>query len=60
MCAQFVHGRSCMTKDPRIPTIFAETERVGFSPTRQTLLAPCAKRRAVFGESHEGELHLST
>ena len=35
-------------------TYSAGTERVGFSPTRQTLLAPSAKRREVFGESHEG------
>ena len=32
----------------------AGKEHVGISPTRQTLLAPSAKRRAVFGESHEG------
>ena len=32
----------------------AGTEHVGFSPTRQTSLAPSAKRREVFGESHEG------
>ena len=32
----------------------AETEHVGFSPTRQTLLAPSAKRREVFGESYRG------
>ena len=30
------------------------TEHVGFSPTRQTLLAPSAKHREVLGESHEG------
>ena len=30
------------------------TERVGFSPTGQTLPAPNAKRREVLGESHEG------
>ena len=29
-------------------------EHVGFSPTSQTLLALSAKRREVFGESHEG------
>ena len=29
-------------------------DHVGFSPTRQTLLAPIAKRREVFSESHEG------
>ena len=27
---------------------------VGFSPTRQTLLAPSAKPREVLSESHEG------
>ena len=32
----------------------AGTEHVGLSPTRQKLLAPCAKRREVFGESNEG------
>ena len=32
----------------------AGTERIGFSPIRPTLLAPSAKRRGVFGESHEG------
>ena len=30
------------------------TEYVGFSPTRQTSVAPSVKRREVFGESHEG------
>ena len=34
---------------------YAGTEHVGFSPIRQTLLvAPSAKRREVFDESHEG------
>ena len=33
---------------------YAGTEHVGFSPTRQTLLAPSAKRREVFGQSHDG------
>ena len=32
----------------------AGTEHVGFAPTSQTLLAPRAKRREVFGESHKG------
>ena len=32
----------------------AGTEHVGFSPTRQTLLAPSAKHREVLRESHEG------
>ena len=31
----------------------AETEHVGFSPTRETLLAASSKRREVFGESHK-------
>ena len=31
----------------------AGTEHVGFSTTRQTLLAPSAKHRDVAGESHE-------
>ena len=30
------------------------TEHVGFSPTRQSLLAPSARQREVFGESHKG------
>ena len=30
------------------------TEHVGSSPTRQKMLAPSAKLREVFGESHEG------
>ena len=38
VCAQFVHGRSCMTTGHRIPTMPGE-RRSGFSPTRQTLLA---------------------
>ena len=49
-----MHGRSRMTIAirPSHP-YYAGTEHVGFSPTRQTLLAPSAKRREVFGESHE-------
>ena len=31
----------------------AGTEHVGFSPTRQTSRASSAKRREVFGDSHE-------
>ena len=45
-----MHGRSRMTSHP----YNAGTENVGFSPTRQTSLAPSAKRREVLGESHEG------
>ena len=38
---------------PSLPYI-AGTEHVGLSPTRLTLaLAPSAKRREAFGESHE-------
>ena len=32
----------------------AWAEHVGYSPTRQELFAPSAKRREVFGESHAG------
>ena len=49
-----MHGRSRMTIDPRIPLFNAGTEHVGFSQTRQALLAPSAKRREVPGESREG------
>ena len=35
-------GRVCITIDPRIPLYNAGTERVRFSPKRQTLLAPSA------------------
>ena len=40
----------------RIPSLLynAGTEHVGFSPTRQILLAPSPKRREVLNESHEG------
>ena len=48
----FMHGRSRMTI--AIRPCNAGTEHVGFSPTRQALLASSAKRREVFGESHEG------
>ena len=49
-----MHGRSRMTIDPFTSLYHAETEHVGFSPSRQTLLAPSAKRRAMFGESNKG------
>ena len=42
-----------LSRKPSHP-YFAGTEHVGFSPTRQNLLAPTAKRREVFGVSHEG------
>ena len=47
-----MHGRSRMTIDSHPHN--AGTEHVGFSPTRQTLLAPSAKRRKVLGESLKG------
>ena len=52
-CTHVMHGRVHVTIDPRIPTI-AGTEHFEFSPAKQTLLAPSAKRREVLGESHEG------
>ena len=55
MYSIFMHGRSMKIVDPRISTIPGRSmSDVGFSPTRQTLLASSAKRREVFGESHEG------
>ena len=51
-----IHGRSRMTMDPRIPTM-PGTEHVGLSPTRQTSLAPSAKRREVSASRMKGELH---
>ena len=51
----FMQDRSPMTIAIRPSHLCnAGTEHVGFSPTRQTLRAPSAKRREVFGESHEG------
>ena len=52
-CAYAMHGRSRMTIDPSHPcNVLAE--HVGFSPTRQTLLAPKREeKREVVGESHE-------
>ena len=51
-----VHGRDRMTIRPSHP-YNPGTEHVGFSPTPQTLLAPSAKRREVFGSRLKGELH---
>ena len=48
-----MHGRSRYGHRPSHP-YNAGTEYVGFLPTKQTLLAPSAKRRDVFGDSHEG------
>ena len=38
-----MHSRSPMTIDPLTPTMPGRREHVGFSPTRQALLAPSAK-----------------
>ena len=51
-CTHAVHGR-IRTTGPSHPKN-AGTGHVRFSPTRQILLAPSAKRREVSGESHEG------
>ena len=48
-----MHGRSRMTIDPRIPTMPGRSTS-GFRRPGRHLLAPSAKRREVFGESHEG------
>ena len=49
-----MHDRRRMTTiGLRIPIYNDGAEHVGFSPTRQTLLAPSVKRREVFGKSHE-------
>ena len=37
-----------------LPLNGSNSQHVGFSPTRQTLLAPSAKRREVFGVPREG------
>ena len=57
--AQFVHDRSRIHDHRPSHPYYAGTEHVGFSPIRQTLLAPSAKRREALGESHKGELHPS-
>ena len=52
---QFVHGRSRIAVRCRpLHPYNAGTEHVGFSQTRQALLAPSAQRHEVFGESHNG------
>ena len=52
-----MHGRSLSDCSPSHP-YNARSEHVGFAPSRQTLLAPSAKRHGVFGESNKGEMHL--
>lgn len=39
-------------------TYNADTERIGFTPTRQTSRDPREKRLDVFGEPHEGRAAL--
>ena len=50
----YAHGRSRMAINPRVPNMSGHGTHVGFTLTRQISLAPTAKRREVFGESHEG------
>ena len=46
--------------DPRIPTIYAGTEHVGFSPTRQDIALYQARSAASCSASRmKGELHPS-
>ena len=57
MYSIFVHGRSGMSIDPRIPTMPGRSAS-GVSPARQTLLAPSAKRRELCSASRmKGKLH---
>ena len=46
-----LRGLRLVTMERRIPAVPGRGH-VEFSPTRQTLLAPSAKRGEVFGESH--------
>ena len=49
---------SRMNIDPRIPAMPGRSMHVGFSLTKQTLLAPSAKRNVRCSESRmKGELH---
>ena len=50
-CTQFINSRTRKTIDSNPYNTW--TEHVGFPPARQTLLVPSAKRREVFGDSHE-------
>ena len=51
----FMHGRSRMVIAVRPSHPYnGGTEHVGFSPARQALLAPSAKRREVFDGLHKG------
>lgn len=47
----FIYGNSHIAVYSRIPTL---PELVEVSPTMQTMIAPSAKHREVFGESREG------
>ena len=48
-----MRSRSCVVIDPGFPTMPGRST-LRFHPTRQKSRAPSAKRREVFGESHEG------
>ena len=48
-----MHDRTVSDHGPSHPCN-AGAQHVGVSSTRQALFAPSAKRRAMFGESHEG------
>ena len=55
---QFMHG--CSRYDHRSShPYYAGTEHVGFSPIRNTLFAPSAKRRECSASRMKGELHSS-
>ena len=51
-CTQFVHGRSRVTIDPRIPTMLGRSTS-GFHQPGRHCMHQSAKRREVFGESHQ-------
>ena len=53
-CSHVMHGRSRKPIHRPSHPYNVGTEQVGFSPTRQALHAPSAKRREVLGGSHEG------
>ena len=58
-CTHVKHGRSRIYDHRPSHPYNAGTEHVGFSPTRQTLLAPSAKRSVRCRASRmKGELHI--
>ena len=54
-----MHGRSCMTIDPRIPTMPGQSTSRFDQPSRRWLVGPSAMRREVMVEASRmtGELH---